>query len=176
MKIYLAGPTVFYQNATELGRLMKGLCANYGFEGLFPMDNEVKAGPKHEMAHEIYKGNIQMIHDADIVVADLQPFRGYEPDSGTVFEVGYATALGKKVYCYLPTFTPLTEQIPCEFRDGSHVDENGMHVEDFDLPINLMIGSSATLVRGGFEDCLEQVARDMKQEMDTDHDYTPSRG
>ena len=35
------------------------------------------------------------------MLANLEPFRGSEPDSGTAFEVGYALALGKPVYAYL---------------------------------------------------------------------------
>ena len=34
------------------------------------------------------------------MIANLAPFRGHEPDSGTVFEVGFATALGKPVVAY----------------------------------------------------------------------------
>ena len=48
-----------------------------------------------------------MLRSADGVLADLQEWRGHEPDSGTAFEVGFAAALelpivgyGAPVDCY----------------------------------------------------------------------------
>lgn len=41
--------------------------------------------------------NIRHIEAADIVMANVQDFRGHEPDSGTVFEIGYAIGRGKAV-------------------------------------------------------------------------------
>ena len=35
------------------------------------------------------------------------------------------------------------------------VDARGYNVEDFDLPMNLMLAESVTLVQGSFEDCLD---------------------
>lgn len=46
-------------------------------------------------ANGIYHANLEMIRSADAVLANLNAFRGIEPDSGTCFEVGFATALGK---------------------------------------------------------------------------------
>ena len=52
-------------------------------------------------AEGIYRANIGLIAEADALLANLNPFRGSEPDSGTVFEIGYAIALGKRVVGYL---------------------------------------------------------------------------
>ena len=52
-------------------------------------------------AEGIYRANIGLIAEADALLANLNPFRGTEPDSGTVFEIGYAIALGKRVVGYL---------------------------------------------------------------------------
>ena len=38
-------------------------------------------------------------------------------------------------------------------------DENGFAVEDFDLPVNLMLGCTAVIVKGGLEDCLKEMRR-----------------
>ena len=99
-KIYLAGPDVFLPNAIEEGESLKALCQNYGYEGLFPMDNVISGQTPQEIALKIQEANKQMIHACDIVIANLSPFRGPEPDSGTVWEVGYAQAFGKKVVGY----------------------------------------------------------------------------
>ena len=44
--IYLAGPDVFLPNAIEVGKKKKAICEEFGFEGLFPADNDfgAKAG------------------------------------------------------------------------------------------------------------------------------------
>ena len=76
-KIYLAGFDVFAPDAVQRGAKMKMMCAEKGFVGLYPFDNEADA------AQEIFAGNCGLIDGADIVIANLNPFRGAEPDSGT---------------------------------------------------------------------------------------------
>ena len=41
LRVYLAGPDVFLPNAAEIGRRKREICAQYGFEGVFPLDNEL---------------------------------------------------------------------------------------------------------------------------------------
>ncbi len=50
-KIYLAGPDVFLPNAIEEGERLKALCEEYGYEGLFPMDNIISGETPTEIAH-----------------------------------------------------------------------------------------------------------------------------
>ena len=38
-KIYLAGPDVFRPDAPAWGLSLKALCREFGFDGLFPLDN-----------------------------------------------------------------------------------------------------------------------------------------
>lgn len=40
-RIYLAGPDVFYPNQTEIFRIKKSICANFGFEGVDPLDTQI---------------------------------------------------------------------------------------------------------------------------------------
>ena len=42
LKIYIAGYDVFDPNAVNIGNTLKNICAAYGFEGLFPLDNELE--------------------------------------------------------------------------------------------------------------------------------------
>jgi nucleoside deoxyribosyltransferase len=58
--------------------------------GIFSFDNEAPSnfGPA-EKAVWICRGNIDAIRSDDVVMANLNDFRGLgEPDSGTAFEVG----------------------------------------------------------------------------------------
>ena len=141
-KVYLAGWEVFKPDAKEEGERLKKLCAKYGFKGLYPLDNEC------DSAEEIYKGNIALIHEADYVIANVNSFRGYEPDSGTAFEIGYAVSLGKTVIAYTSEGRPMTEWVR---------DENGYAVENFGYPVNLMIAMGARLVIGTAEDALREM-------------------
>ena len=63
LKIYLAGPEVFLPEAKKIGQAKKALCAEYGFEGLFPFDNEVpQSGSGDGIDRSIYRANVAMIH------------------------------------------------------------------------------------------------------------------
>lgn len=159
--IYLAGFDVFRPDAREWGDTLKDLCSKYGFKGLYPLDNEAPrslAGP--ELALWIYRANIGLIHQADMVAANVNAFRGAEPDSGTIFEVGYATALGKSVWVYTDDVRPLVKQVAAIRAPGSPVytDTQGYTVEDFGLNLNLMVACSAQVVIGSIEDCLSEMA------------------
>lgn len=155
MKAYLAGPDVFRPDAGQWAEAARTLCREYGIEALVPLDGDATD------AAGIYVQNIAMIEAADVVLANLQPFRGAEPDSGTSFEVGYATALGKPIVAYLPSLESqlqrllATPQTPLQFVQGRWIDADGQTVEDFDLPTNLMLAVPACLVEGGLREALE---------------------
>ncbi|MDO5547152.1 MAG: nucleoside 2-deoxyribosyltransferase [Eubacteriales bacterium] len=145
-RIYLAGFDVFYPDAVQRGARMKLACAERGFIGLYPFDNEAD-NPK-----DIFEGNLAFIRQADIVLANLNPFRGHEMDSGTAFEIGYAHALGKEIWGYLDDDTPMRERL-------GETDDAGFSVENFGYPVNLMIAQPSHIVRGTFLDCLDALSR-----------------
>lgn len=155
--IYLAGFDVFRVDAVARGAELKRLCTQYGFEGLYPLDNALPAELRGaEAAHWIYEQNIALIRDADLVVANLNTFRGHEPDSGTAFEIGFAIALEKPVWAYLDEARAIVDQVPHERNaQGIAIDTHGWIVEDFGLPRNLMLACSSRLVIGDVEHCLK---------------------
>lgn len=159
--IYLAGFDVFRPDARQWGETLKDLCSKYGFEGLYPLDN---AAPRNlagaELALWIYRANIGLIERADLVMANVNTFRGAEPDSGTMFEIGYATALGKPVWGHTREGRPLVQQVGATRMPGSgiYADALGYTVEDFGLNVNLMIACSTQIVVGTEEDCLSEMA------------------
>ena len=154
-KVYLAGFDVFRDDAVAYGETLKQWCAKAGFDGLYPLDNAAPSGLAGEaLAAWICRANIGLIRQADIVMANLNPFRGLEPDSGTVFEVGYATALGKPVWVYTDRGDSLVAQAAVGQQDGRYLDAQGYTVEDFGLNLNLMIACSAHVVIGDARECL----------------------
>ena len=135
--IYLAGFDVFRRDAVDRGDYLKRLCAAQGLHGMYPFDNQVEDNLAPQvMAQMICTQNLQMIRDCDAVIANLNAFRGLEPDSGTAFEIGVAFALNKPVWAYFDAPPTLREQIP---HDSEGRDGEGFFIEDFGLPRNLML-------------------------------------
>jgi len=147
MKLYLAGPDVFRTDALNWADEAHALCRRFGHQALIPLDGEARD------AAGIYADNIAMIGAADVVLANLAPFRGAEPDSGTCFEVGFAIALGKPVLAYLPSGEALHERVARFFGPLGHdahgmLDAQGLRVEAFGLPLNLMLAVPSQIVIG----------------------------
>lgn len=159
MKIYLAGPDVFRHDVNEWAGSVRELCRRYGFEPLLPVDHEETAPDR------IFQANIDLIRKAQVVAANLDPFRGPEPDSGTAFELGFALALGKKIAGYVTRLETVAERVT-KANYGSKEppvagdllkDCRGMVVENFGLPCNLMLSIPAHIVEGGLEACLKSL-------------------
>ncbi|MFL9811970.1 nucleoside 2-deoxyribosyltransferase [Stutzerimonas sp. VN223-3] len=162
MNIYLAGPGVFRPDAQEHGERLKALCAEFGFTGLYPLDKQVPAHitDTREQAAWIYRANLELLEQADAVLADLNFFRGGEPDSGTSFEVGYAVARGKPVFGYLEGAGSYAERLRHQHPQLCGLpgfDCDGLQLEAFDLPVNLMLGVPVTVITGTPHDCLQQL-------------------
>ena len=155
MKLYIAGPDVFRADAPAWAAEVRVLCSDAGHEALIPLDGEA-TGPE-----AIYRNNLRLIEAADAVLANLNPFRGAEPDSGTCVEVGYALALGKPVIGYLEKIKPLRERLDAGGPgiDGRYRDAEGRAVEDFGLPLNLMLAVPVRLVEGSIAAALGALAR-----------------
>ena len=161
-KIYIAGPDVFERDSIEIGEKYRSLCEEYGFLGHYPLDNEVDfKQTKQKIAQDIFLANESLIDECDVVIANLNLFRGKEADSGTVWECGYAYAKGKKVYGYMDSTRDYLQEFPNAVEeDGFFWDEENRFIEDFNHPINLMIACSALkIVAGGFEDVLKIIEK-----------------
>lgn len=159
MKIYLAGPDIFRSDVKAWAESAREICRRYGYEPLLPIDHS------ETEAEKIFQANIDLIRKAQVVVANLTPFRGAEPDSGTCFELGYALALGKKVCGYMAHMETVAQRVErleqrCEppVRYGDKLtDRDGMLVEDFGLPCNLMLAMAGQVVEGDLESCLQSI-------------------
>ena len=184
LKVYLAGPDVFLPDAVSRGRQKKELCALYGFEGLFPFDNEISGdrfGTRADLL--IYRANVAIIHEADLGIFNLTPFRGSSADVGTVFELGMFAALAKPVFGYTSDAEDLLSRVRQSgsvTRDlmGQWRDWMGMSVENFDNADNLIdrgrfLEQGHPIIRHataagarftdltGFELCLREAAKDL---------------
>ena len=145
--IYIAGPDLFFRDTwpAHCARVT-ALCEPLGLTPIFPVPATPITGPgitseaEPTAARPIYESCLQTLRECDAVLANLTPFRGQEPDAGTVWEAATAKALGKPVVAYVDLRSGGRE--PCEsYRiapDGAWVAMNGAVLERFGLPVNVM--------------------------------------
>jgi nucleoside 2-deoxyribosyltransferase len=147
-RIYLAGPDVFRLDAAAHMHSLVLFCEAAGLEALPPSDGMPPITAIGKEAQYIFDTNMTRLSQADGVIANLEPFRGTEPDSGTVFEVGVAVAMGLPVVAYgvSNTYAARVRQLMRVVRtNGVLRDPKNYVVEDFDLPLNLMLACSVRI-------------------------------
>ncbi len=152
-RIYLAGPEVFLPDAIAVGRAKADLARTAGFEGLFPLDQQLGLDglPKLEQARRISLANEALMRSCDLLIANLTPFRGVSMDSGTAFEVGFMRALGRPVLGYTNVpgdYRARAEAYRARGIPAGDSDAAGFEIEDFGMAENLMI-AVAILESGG---------------------------
>lgn len=187
LRVYLAGPEVFLPDATSALAAKQKLCARHGFEGMSPLENDPDAATlgSRETAMRISANCENLMRRCDLLIANLTPFRGPSADVGTVYELGFARALGLPVFGYTNVAGELGERTRREFGSqirprpsGELEDQFHMAIENFGCEDNLMLigalhGSGTTIVvnptplerrfidLAGFEACL-RLAADQK--------------
>lgn len=148
--IYLAGPGVFRPDAQAWGQRLQQACAQQGLVGLYPLDQPAPlvALEKAQLRARIFSGNCDLIRKSTAIFADLRAFRSLsEPDSGTAFEVGYAYALGKPIWLWLPDVvsgTAMLDRVAHQREGDVYFDSQGQIIEDFLAPLNLMLWEAAS--------------------------------
>lgn len=145
-KIYLAGPEVFLPAfGKPLFDEKKAACAEFGFEGVSPMDGELALEGLSAFAQgvAIYKGNIGHMNACDAIIANMTPFRGVSMDPGTAFEMGYMAANGKPVLGYSHVTSPFHQRSTLYYEHGRpdllEAYSVGTSIERFDMADNLMM-------------------------------------
>jgi nucleoside 2-deoxyribosyltransferase len=157
IKIYLGGPDVFLPDANRIGLIKRDMCGEFGFVGLYPLDNTIDGEPT---ASAIFNANRRLLDSADIGLFNLSPFRGPSADAGTVFELGFLFARGKTVCGYSSVEANYRARIEASGRlkmtDGLPRDADGAAVENFGLADNLMIMEAIRNSNGVFVASAEQ--------------------
>jgi nucleoside 2-deoxyribosyltransferase len=156
LRIYLAGPEVFFANAVEQGAEKKRLCAEAGFEGVYPLDNVI-TGPEQlepqELARRISHGNEALMRSCDLLIANCTPFRSVSMDVGTAFEIGFMQALQRPVLGYSNTLANYASRVRQAAEVASVLwdhESNAAAIEDFGLAENLMIAVAIREAGGQF--------------------------
>lgn len=98
-KIYLASPFFDEEQVDRVSRVEQGLIDNPFVEQVFsPRMHQIEglAFGSDEWRKATYNNDVKHLHWCDVVVA-VNDFEDDFVDSGTAFEIGYATAIGKPV-------------------------------------------------------------------------------
>ena len=141
-RIYFAGPDIFFKQWDSIKAQIEAICAAKDILPVFPADSP-------SLSHqEIASRNINLIRSSDAICANMMAFRGCEPDSGTVFELSYAFAMGKICVFYAPPISLLERVHDSAYgpilndQEGWPIqDKTGAGVEGFGLSQNLMIAA-----------------------------------
>ncbi|MDA8376109.1 MAG: nucleoside 2-deoxyribosyltransferase [Planctomycetia bacterium] len=142
-RIYIAGPNLFYANWPTFASHAQTLCAEHGLEAILPVPAVVLIGPgvtepsDAKAAGRVFRSCLEAVRNADGVIANLSPFRGSEPDSGTVVECAMAHTLGIPVIGYTGGKGPVLDF--GTDAEGRVLAEDGGWIEQFGLSHNLML-------------------------------------
>ena len=142
--VYVAGPDLFFPEWEPRRRDYLLMARRSGAYALLPGDLPGMS------PREIYERDVLRVRLCRAVIANLTPFRGSEPDSGTCVEVGMALALGKPVLGWGPSWispdaggyraaVERTVGLGAP-REGATSDRDGCLVDDTGLAWNLMLG------------------------------------
>jgi nucleoside 2-deoxyribosyltransferase len=161
LRVYLAGPDVFFPKPELWAQRKKAICERHGLVGVSPLDDlpdEPAAWAASPFWRKIARRNEAHIRSCQAVIANLTPFRGPSADVGTIYEVGFARALGLTIFGYATTTEPFLARTLKTLGDAARVqpdgswrDDDDLLVEQFGLFDNLMIegailGSDGALI------------------------------
>ena len=155
-------------DAKEKYEELRKVLDKYGFDAIFPTDDapgveNIETDDIYEKAYNIFDRYTQHVRNCDIILLDLNDYRGgFEPNSDVSFEAGYSYELGKKQFGFMDDIGPMVDRIPNIRTETDTRDFNGMNVEDFEAPLNLMFGSSVKLLDGDFEEIVRKMAEELK--------------
>ncbi len=156
--IYIAGPACFYYDGYALWHAQRKKAEYYGFKVVMPTTNalDLTHSDPRENADAIFRNCAAAMNESTAIIADLESFRGTEPDGGTLFEMGMAYARGARLYAYTRDKRPMLHKTRAALLKGGRVtDEAGRPIPYFELPFCPCLTASAEIIEGGFDDALQ---------------------
>ncbi len=166
--VYIAGPECFYTHGNEMLLAMRREAEAFGMRVSLPNDKPLNlshANPNHN-ADEIFANCSKSMDASTAIIADLETFRGCEPDGGTLYEIGMAYALGIRRYAYTRDKRSMLHKYPGAVLDeeGLVRDREGRVLPYQDLPFSPCTVAACKIVEGNFSLCLQTMMQDMDEE------------
>lgn len=165
-KVYLSGPDFNHPQAEQILNDKKMICERYGLEGVAINDAKIDTSPiaRRKLDLPIYRlkqlnpgitiyyAVVELIASCDVLIANMDPFRGPSMDVGAAFEMGYMTAAGKPIVGYSSNRQSYSDRVaslyelmdqPVVERNGRAYTSDGWTVESFALPDSHMVVGAA---------------------------------
>lgn len=166
--IYLSGFERYDEDGKEIFDKLKILCKKLGYEARIPFDEisgiqEIQTENPYIKAANLFDRFQQHVRDCDVIIANLNNYRGYEINNDVAFECGMGFELGKKLYGFMENTDKLIHRIPHLGEEKEYRDHTGSNVENFDYPANLMFGSSMKIFQGDFEAAVRKTIEDLEE-------------
>ena len=165
-RVYLAGPERYDENADKIYEEMKRLCEKHGMHAYTPKDMaagiaKIETDNPYISAANMFDNCQRHVRNCDVIIANLNDYRGYECSNDVGFECGMAFQLGKRMYGYMDNAGPMKDRVPHLGEEKDFRDFTGANVENFDYPINLMFACSMPIFEGKFENVIQRIAEDL---------------
>ena len=173
--LYIAGPNCFWPRGGNSLQSYREYSLFHEFKVSLPGDpkpaeEKANAKPWEEMTKKergagILKNCADSMETTTIIIANLDNYRGFSPDGGTIFEVGMAYAKEAKCYAYTRDIRPVGEKYTgIKWTADYAIDERGNKVPNHDLPFSVDVLGSCKIVEGNYFDALNVVMADIKEE------------
>lgn len=164
--VYIAGPECFYTYGYDLLAAMRKKAEALGFQVTLPNDHplDMENPDLQKRADSIFEDLKRDMNETTIIVSDLEAYRGAEPDSGTIYEIGMAYAKGALSYGYTRDKRSLAvKNQGSGLNNGVVTDEKGKKMPYADLPFSPNIIGSTKIIEGDFDDCLKIILTDLEE-------------
>ena len=164
--LYIAGPECFYSEGYTLWWAQRKLAEYRGIPVVLPTSTALKLDheDKRKNAKEIFDDLIVQVSRTTAIIADLDTFRGNEPDGGTIFELGWMYAKGSRLYGYSRDCRPIAvKQVGTSWKQGILRDSRGAVIPYPGLPFCPSVMASTKLVEGDFKSALDLFRIDLDE-------------
>lgn len=167
--IYLAGFERYDPEGEKVFTSIKKMCQAMGYRAVSPLDRAPgivwadSAQHPYVKAANLFDNYQKHVRNCDVIIANLNNFRGYEISNDVAFECGMGFQLGKKLYGYIDSAARMIDRVPHLGAEMEYRDQTGSNVEDFDYPVNLMFGSSMKIFEGNFEEAIKNILKDLAE-------------
>ena len=178
-RLYIAGPNCFWTRGSDILAAYREHSIFHGFYVALPGDPNRKNDDgepkkdwsemtKRERGASILKNCADSMNDSTCIIANLDNYRGFSPDGGTIFEIGMAYAKGCKCYAYTRDKRSIGEKYTgTRWTADELIDERGRVVRNTSLPFSVDIVGSSKILEGTYYDALNLVMADIEEESKT---------
>ena len=165
-RLYIAAPICFYPRGRILWAGRKDEAEFYGFTVTCPNDRKPAASPDPRVRSDsMFQGCADAMAESTVIIADLENYRGFMPDGGTVYEVGMAYGRGLKMYAFTRDKRGMGQKYLGPIYGKDFVaDASGRALPNPGLPFDVCLTASCKLVEGDFRDALRTLMEDLEEE------------